>query len=119
MLEVNPGSTQEREHAKVRRETIAKILFTSGSTGLPKGVINTHGMLCANQQQLAQAWPFVEDRPPVVVDWRPWNHTFGGSQNFNLVLRNGGTMFIDAGNSVPSLVEVAMNNQSQISRNLS
>src|SRR5882672_12196611 len=61
MLEVNPGSTQEREHAKLRPETIAKILFTSGSTGLPKGVINTHGMLCANQHQLAQAWPFVED----------------------------------------------------------
>src|SRR5258706_91798 len=97
MLEVKPGSTEEREHAKVRPDTIAKILFTSGSTGLPKGVINTHGMLCANQQQLAQAWPFVEDRPPVVVDWLPWNHTFGGSHNFNLVLRNGGTMYIDAG----------------------
>src|SRR5258708_4325732 len=67
MLEVNPGSTQEREHAKVRPETVAKILFTSGSTGLPKGVINTHGMLCADQQQLAQVWQFLEDRPPAVV----------------------------------------------------
>src|SRR5258706_11455880 len=118
MLEVNPGSTQEREHAKVRRETIAKILFTSGSTGLPKGGINTHGMLCANQQQLAQAWPFVEDRPPVVVDWLPWNHTFGGSHNFNLVLRNGGTMYIDAGKPVPGLVETTVKNLAEISPTL-
>jgi len=115
MLEVNPGSTQEREHAKVKRETIAKILFTSGSTGMPKGVINTHGMLTANQQQLAQAWPFVEDRPPVVVDWLPWNHTFGGSHNFNLVLRNGGTMYIDAGKPVPGLVETTVKNLAEIS----
>ena len=115
LLEVNPGSTQEREHAKVRPGTIAKILFTSGSTGLPKGVINTHGMLCANQQQLAQAWPFVEDRPPVTVDWLPWNHTFGGSHNFNLILRNGGTMYIDAGKPVPGLVETTVKNLAEIS----
>src|SRR5882672_116357 len=115
LLEVNPGSTQEREHAKVRPGTIAKILFTSGSTGLPKGVINTHGMLCANQQQLAQAWPFVEDRPPVTVDWLPWNHTFGGSHNFNLILRNGGTMYIDAGKPVPGLVDTTVKNLAEIS----
>ena len=115
MLEVNPGSTQEREHASVKRATIAKILFTSGSTGVPKGVINTHGMLCANQQQLAQAWPFVEDRPPVIVDWLPWNHTFGGSHNFNLVLRNGGTMYIDGGKPVPGLVETTVKNLAEIS----
>src|SRR5438445_2186056 len=114
MLEVNPGSTQEREHAKVRPETIAKILFTSGSTGMPKGVINTHGMLCANQQQLAQAWPFVEDRPPVAVDWLPWNHTFGGNHNFNLLLRNGGTLYIDAGKPVPGLAETTVKNLKEI-----
>jgi len=115
LLEVNPGSTQEREHAKVRPETIAKILFTSGSTGMPKGVINTHGMLCANQQQLAQVWPFVEERPPVIVDWLPWNHTFGGSFNFNQILRNGGTMYIDAGKPVPGLVETTVRNLTEIS----
>src|SRR3989440_1135823 len=118
MLEVNPGSTQEREHAKVRPETIAKILFTSGSTGMPKGVINTHGMLCANQQQLAQAWPFVEDRPPVVVDWLPWNHTFGGSFNFNQILHNGGTLYIDAGKPVPGLVETTVKNLAEVSPTL-
>ena len=62
-------------------------------------------MLCANQQMLAQAWPFLEERPPVLVDWLPWSHTFGGNHNFNLVLRNGGTLYIDGGKPVPGLVE--------------
>src|SRR4051812_10345093 len=110
LLETNPGSTLEREHLKVGPDTVAKILFTSGSTGTPKGVVNTHRMLCANQQMLAQAWPFVQDRPPVLVDWLPWNHTFGGNHNFNLVLRNGGTLYIDGGKPVPGLVETTVRN---------
>jgi feruloyl-CoA synthase len=114
LLETNPGSTQEREFSKVKPESVAKILFTSGSTGIPKGVINTHRMLCANQQMLAQAWPFVEDRPPVVVDWLPWNHTFGGNHNFNLVLRNGGTMYVDGGKPVPGLVETTVRNLREV-----
>ena len=114
LLETNPGSTQERDFSKVTPNTIAKILFTSGSTGTPKGVINTHAMLCANQQMLAQAWPFVEDRPPVIVDWLPWNHTFGGNHNFNLVLRNGGTLYIDGGKPVPILVENTVRNLKEI-----
>jgi feruloyl-CoA synthase len=114
LLKTNPGSTLEREFAAVRPESIAKILFTSGSTGVPKGVINTHRMLCANQQMLAQAWPFVEGKPPVVVDWLPWNHTFGGNHNFNLVLRNGGTMVIDGGKPVPGLVETTVRNLTEV-----
>ena len=115
LLEANPGSTLEREHAKVNGETVAKILFTSGSTGIPKGVINTQRMLCANQQQLAQAWPFVEQAPPVVIDWLPWNHTFGGNHNFNMVLRNGGTLYVDGGKPVPGLVETTVRNLREIS----
>jgi feruloyl-CoA synthase len=114
LLETNPGSTQEREFSRIKPETVAKILFTSGSTGFPKGVINTHRMLCANQQMLAQAWPFVEDRPPVVVDWLPWNHTFGGNHNFNMVLRNGGTLYVDGGKPVPGLVETTARNLKEI-----
>src|SRR6185503_6820763 len=114
LLETNPGSTQEREHARVKPETVAKILFTSGSTGAPNGVVNTHRMLCANQQMLAQAWPFVDDRPPVVVDWLPWNHTFGGNHNFNLVLRNGGTIYVDGGKPAPGLVETTVRNLKEI-----
>ncbi|HEX6267187.1 MAG TPA: feruloyl-CoA synthase [Burkholderiales bacterium] len=114
LLETNPGSTLEREHLKVSPDTVAKILFTSGSTGTPKGVINTQRMLCANQQQLAQAWPFVEDRPPVVVDWLPWNHTFGGNHNFNMVLRNGGSLYVDGGKPVPGLVETTVRNLKEV-----
>jgi feruloyl-CoA synthase len=114
LLETNPGSTQEREFSKVSSKSVAKILFTSGSTGAPKGVINTHGMLCANQQMLAQAWPFVEDRPPLIVDWLPWNHTFGGNHNFNLVLRNGGTLYVDGGKPVPGLVETTARNLREV-----
>src|SRR5438067_88534 len=115
LLEGNPGSTQEREHGRVGPQTVGQSLFTSGSTGMPKGVINTHGMLCANQQQLAQVWPFVEDRPPVVVDWLPWNHTFGGNHNFNLVLRNGGTLYVDGGKPLPGLVETTVKNLAELS----
>jgi feruloyl-CoA synthase len=114
LLETNPGSTLEREFLKVGPDTLAKILFTSGSTGLPKGVINTQRMLCANQQMALQAWPFVEDKPPVLVDWLPWNHTFGGNHNFNLVLRHGGTLYIDGGKPVPGLVETTVRNLKEI-----
>ena len=82
----------------------AKILFTSGSTGQPKGVINTQRMMCANQESAAAAWPFLHDSPPVIVDWLPWNHTFGGNHNFNMMLRNGGTLYIDEGKPAPALI---------------
>src|SRR5262249_21387099 len=90
--------------AKVGPDTIAKVLFTSGSTGQPKGVINTQRMLCANQESVAAAWSFVNERPPVIVDWLPWNHTFGGNHNLNIVLRNGGTLYVDEGKPVPALI---------------
>jgi len=87
--------------ARVGRETVAKYMFTSGSTGMPKAVINTHGMLCANAQMKRQVAPVLADEPPVMVDWAPWNHTAGGNSNFNLILHNGGTLYIDPGRPLP------------------
>jgi feruloyl-CoA synthase len=105
----------EKAATAINAKTIAKFLFTSGSTGLPKGVINTHGMLTANQQQLAQIWPFVEEQPLVLLDWLPWNHTFGANHNFNLVVRRAGALFIDAGRPVPGLIEQTVRNLTDIS----
>jgi feruloyl-CoA synthase len=118
LLETNPGSTLELAFSRLTPDSIAKILFTSGSTGIPKGVINTHRMICSNQQSWAQLWPFLEDKPPVLVDWLPWNHTFGGNACFNMVLRNGGTLYIDGGKPAPGLVEVTAKNLREISPTL-
>ncbi len=89
--------------ARVCRETVAKYLFTSGSTGMPKAVINTHGMICSNSQMKRQVAPFLTDEPPVMVDWAPWNHTAGGNSNFSIILHNGGTLYIDPGKPTPAL----------------
>ena len=114
LLSATPGPALEAAHARVEPETIAKILFTSGSTGTPKGVINTQRMLTCNQEMLRAAFPFIGDRPPVVVDWLPWNHTFGGNHNFGLVLYNGGTLIISAGKPTPSAFAETLRNLREI-----
>src|ERR1700736_6294753 len=98
--------------AAVTPDSIAKFLFTSGSTGTPKAVINTQRMLTSSQQAKAQIWPFLETAPDdlVVLDWLPWSHTFGGNHNFNMVLRNGGTLYIDGGKPAPGLFATSLAN---------
>jgi feruloyl-CoA synthase len=110
-------STRETEavaqaFAAVTPDTIAKFLFTSGSTGAPKAVINTQRMLTSSQQARAQTWSFLEGAPDdlVILDWLPWSHTFGANHNFNLVLRNGGSLYIDGGKPAPGLFATSLAN---------
>lgn len=118
-LAVTPGKAVREAFSRVGPDTVAKILFTSGSTDLPKGVINTHGMLCSNQQSIAQIWPFLEDRPPLLLDWLPWNHTYGGNKLFNIILRNGGTFYIDSGRPLPGAIETTVENLREVSPTIS
>lgn len=102
-------------HDAVGPDTVAKYLLTSGSTSHPKGVLTTQRMMCTNQAQLQVCLPFVTTRPPVLLDWLPWNHVFGGSHNFNLVLANGGTLYVDNGKPTPALAHHTLENLAQIS----
>ncbi|MFZ2102729.1 MAG: feruloyl-CoA synthase [Oricola sp.] len=106
-------------HAAVGPDTVVKILMTSGSTSQPKGVPTTHRMMCVNQTQNADALPFLRERPPVIVDWLPWNHVFGGSANFNMMLSNGGSLYIDDGKPVKGLFDRTLENLAMVTGTLS
>ncbi|WP_323780372.1 feruloyl-CoA synthase [Thalassovita sp.] len=97
-------------HAAVTPDTVGKILFTSGSTSNPKGVITTHKMMCVNQTQIADAFPVLRAKPPKILDWLPWNHVFGGSHNFNMMLANGGALYIDDGKPTEALFPRSLEN---------
>jgi feruloyl-CoA synthase len=114
LLAKRPGADVERAHAAVGPDTIAKFLFTSGSTQLPKAVVTTHRMLGCNQQMLAQCFPFLEDEPPVLVDWMPWHHTAAGNNNLGLVLFHGGTLYIDEGKPTPDSIAQTVANLREV-----
>jgi len=100
--------------ARVTPDTIVKFLFTSGSTGAPKAVINTQRMWCANQEQLRGVLAYFEDEPPVIVDWAPWHHTAGGNHDVGLVLHNGGTFYVDDGKPLPGAIAATVRNLREV-----
>ncbi len=101
-------------HAAIRPDSISKFLLTSGSTGMPKAVIHTQEMLTSNLQMIVDCLPFLAAEPPVLVDWLPWNHTFGGSHNYGLTLYNGGTLYIDEGKPAPQFIGETLRNLREI-----
>ncbi|MBP1851773.1 feruloyl-CoA synthase [Rhizobium halophytocola] len=111
----HPGPAVEAAYDAVGPDTVAKFLFTSGTTGSPKAVIQTQRMLCSNQEMVADCYAFLRDEPPVVVDWAPWNHTASGNKVFNLVIYNGGTFYIDLGRPNPEGMKVTIANLREIS----
>ncbi|MBO0753152.1 MAG: feruloyl-CoA synthase, partial [Bradyrhizobiaceae bacterium] len=104
-------------HAAVGPDTIAKFLFTSGSTGVPKAVINTQRMWCVNQEMLRTTLAYFGDEPPVIVDWAPWHHTAGGNHDVGLVIYNGGTFYIDDGKPAPGAIEETVRNLREVATN--
>jgi feruloyl-CoA synthase len=105
-----PTDAVEDAHDKVGPDTIAKFLFTSGSTGMPKAVVNTQRMWCSNQIMVRSALQFFQDEPPTILDWAPWHHTAGGNHDVGLVIYNGGTFYIDEGKPLPGAIEHTVRN---------
>jgi feruloyl-CoA synthase len=114
LLGTAPGQAVRTAFGALHPDAVAKILFTSGSTGTPKGVLNTHRMMSANQQMMRQAWPFLAAERPVIVDWLPWSHTFGGNHNLNMVITAGGTLYIDGGRPAPGLFAQTVRNLTDV-----
>lgn len=113
-----PTAAVDAAHAAIQPDDVAKFLFSSGSTGLPKAVINTHRMICSNQQMILQGFRFLEDEPPVLLDWMPWNHTAGGNHNTGLPLYNGGTLYIDDGRPTAAGIAATVENLREIAPTL-
>ncbi len=114
-LAATPASARvEAAHAAIEPDSISKFLLTSGSTGMPKAVIHTQRMLTSNLQMIVDCMPFLAEEPPVLVDWLPWNHTFGGNHNYGLTLYNGGTLYIDDGKPAPQLIGETLRNLREI-----
>ena len=114
LREAVPGAELDAAHAAIGPDTIAKFLFTSGSTKMPKAVVNTHRMWCSNLQMIRQCFPFLAEEPPVLVDWLPWNHTFGGNHNIGITLYNGGTLHLDGGKPTPGGIAETVRNLREI-----
>jgi feruloyl-CoA synthase len=115
--ECEPTARIDAAHARVGPDTIVKFLFTSGSTGVPKAVINTQRMWCSNQAMIATMFAYFREEPPVIVDWAPWHHTAAGNHDFGLALYNGGSYYIDEGKPMPGAIEATVRNLREIAPN--
>jgi feruloyl-CoA synthase len=114
LLAARAGAALRGAEAAVTGDTIAKVLFTSGSTGTPKGAINTHRMLASNALAIRRCWPFLEQEPPILADWLPWNHTFGSNYVLNGMLSAGGTLYIDDGRPLPAAIRRSVENNAAV-----
>jgi feruloyl-CoA synthase len=115
ILKTEPTAEADEAYDAVGPDTVAKFLFTSGTTGSPKAVIQTQRMLCSNQEMVADCYSYFRDEPPVLVDWAPWNHTASGNKCFNIAIYNGGTYYIDRGKPSPALIGQTIANLREIS----
>lgn len=115
LYRIEPGPAVDAAHAAVGPDTVAKFLFTSGTTGSPKAVIQTQRMLCSNQEMVADCYAFLREDPPIVVDWAPWNHTASGNKVFNMVIYHGGTFYIDKGRPTPAGISETIANLREVS----
>jgi feruloyl-CoA synthase len=118
LLQGDSGVDIDAARGQVTPDSVVKILMTSGSTSAPKGVMTTQRMMCVNQTQIADSLPFLTERPPSVVDWLPWNHVFGGSHNFNMMLANGGSFYIDDGKPLKGLFDRTVENLKMVTGSL-
>ena len=118
LLQGDSGVDIDAARGQVTPDSVVKILMTSGSTSAPKGVMTTQRMMCLNQTQIADSLPFLTERPPSVVDWLPWNHVFGGSHNFNMMLANGGSFYIDDGKPLKGLFDRTVENLKMVTGSL-
>ncbi len=114
LLATEAGPGIDKAYARVTPDTVFKILFTSGSVGKPKGVMNTHRMWCSNQEMVRTCWPFIAEEPPVILEWLPWNHTFAGNKDMGLILYNGGTLYLNDGKPVPGQFEETIRNLREV-----
>lgn len=114
LLATPPDAAMQAAHAAVGPDTVAKFLFTSGTTGSPKAVIQTQRMLCSNQAMVLAAYDFMAEDPPVLLDWAPWNHTASGNKVFNMAIYNGGSYYIDDGRPSAALIGKTIRNLQEI-----
>lgn len=113
MTAISGSDGFERASGAVSCDAVAKILFTSGSTGFPKGVLNTHRMM-ASSLQMGSLLVSPPDTP-VQVEWLPWHHTMGSNVILHSILKNGGTLYIDDGRPLPQLFHKTIANLREIS----